>query len=126
MKTNYLFLFSLALMVSVLFACNSENSSQKEADAEEMTEEAATNESEDMSNDMTSQTALIISHEVEDFNAWKVKFDEHASAREEAQMQDWAMLTGRENPNMVTVIFKVGDVDAAKAFTSSESPNCIA
>ena len=119
MKSNYYSLFTLALMTLFIFACNSPDASKQETSEEETTEETTAQE-EASDEVMSPQTALIITHEVADFDKWKVKYDEHATARQEAKMDDWALLTGRDNANMVTIIFKVGDMEAAKSFIGSE------
>ena len=119
MKTTQSFI--LLLLTGLFFiACGSPESSQKDEEmSQDSTEESATDM--DSADDMASTPiGLIVTHEVEDYEKWKAKFDEHASARNEAQLSDWALLRGRDNPNMVTVIGKVGDIDAAKAFIASE------
>jgi quinol monooxygenase YgiN len=119
MKTKPLSFFILALFVSFIVACGSPGGEQGgEATAETTEENAAEQEEDDIA---TSQRiALIIVHEVEDYEMWKAKFDEHSSARQDAGMSDWALLTDRDNPNLVTVIESVGDMDAAEEFIVSE------
>lgn len=119
MKAKFLSLFTLALFTCFFIACDSPDASQS-AEGEEETAEEAVEEQEETEAVASPKTAMIIQHEVEDYKTWKAKFDEHASARKEAKMSDWALLTGRDNPNMVTVIESVGDMEAAKAFTQSE------
>jgi hypothetical protein len=109
----------LAVITSMFFACNSPDSAQGNS-TEEAAADSTAQETEETSEVASPNTALIISHGVADFDAWKAKYDEHASARAEANLSDWALLTGRDNPNMVTIIFKVGDMEAAKAFIASE------
>ncbi|MDX1685171.1 MAG: hypothetical protein R3275_08035 [Saprospiraceae bacterium] len=119
MKTNYFSLFTLVLLSGLLFACNSPGSSNEESAEEETTEDTVAQE-EKTEKVASPRTAIIITHEVEDYDTWKEAYDEHASAREEANISEWALLRGRDNPNMVTVIGKVGDMEAAKEFTKSE------
>lgn len=119
MKANHLSFFALLFFAGFFFACGSPDANDSGESDSETTEEMVDDQAD--SEEMTSpKTALIIAHEVEDYETWKAAFDEHASARQAANMSDWALLTGRDNPNMVTVIENVGDMEAAQAFIQSE------
>lgn len=119
MKTKYLSLLTLALATSLFFACDSPDTTQNEESAEETSEETMAQE-EEAKEETAMATALMINHEVKDFDQWKAEFDKHKSARTDANLSDWALLTDRDNPNMVTFIAKVGDMEAANAFINSE------
>ncbi len=58
---------------------------------------------------------LAINHEVQDFDLWKVAFDNDESRRKEAGMSLIGMATDPENPNKVYIMFAVADMEKAKA-----------
>ena len=61
---------------------------------------------------------VIISHQVEDFDRWKIGFDDHESVRAEAKMQAKAYRSA-DDPNHVYVIGTAESKEAFDAFTSS-------
>lgn len=62
---------------------------------------------------------LLVRHKVADFGKWKPVYDAHQSARAAASLRDRLILRGLDNPNDVVILFEVGDVAKARAFTSS-------
>jgi hypothetical protein len=60
---------------------------------------------------------LAVGHEVEDFDAWRPKFDEDAEARVSAGVKFEALATDSENPNMVYIMFSM---DAAMEMFNSD------
>ena len=62
---------------------------------------------------------LLIRHKVADFAKWKPVYDAHQSARAAASLRDRLILRGLDKPNEVVLLFEVGDVAKARAFTSS-------
>ena len=66
------------------------------------------------------QYAIAIGHEVSDYDAWKVKFDEDADARNEAGVKFEALSTDADNPNMVYIMFSTNDLDGAMEMIESE------
>ena len=128
MKTKKLSFILLSLLTVLFFACNSSDSGQAES-AEEAVEEVAeemAEEVEEMAEEVDdaisseSQIALIVTHQVADFASWKEAYDAHADVRQEANIEQWALLTGKDDPNLVTVVGKVGDIEAARGFMQSE------
>lgn len=63
---------------------------------------------------------LAASHEVEDYDAWKVKFDEDSDARSNAGIKFEALATDADNPNMVYLMFSTNDLDAAMEMFESD------
>jgi len=57
---------------------------------------------------------LAINHEVEDFDAWKEKFDSDTDRRAEVGLTLLGMATGVDNPNMVYMMFATSDIEPAK------------
>lgn len=64
---------------------------------------------------------LIVKHKVADFEKWLAVFKSHEKIQEEAGFYDLQIMRDAFEPNIVTVLFKVKDVNTAKAFTSSQS-----
>ena len=62
---------------------------------------------------------LLVRHKVADFAKWKPAFDTHQGARAAASLRDRLILRGIDNPNELVLLFEVGDVAKARAFTSS-------
>ena len=61
---------------------------------------------------------VIIPHEVEDFDRWKIGFDDHGSARAEAKMQA-KVYRSADDPNYVYVIGTAESKEAFEDFASS-------
>ena len=61
-----------------------------------------------------------VGHEVNDYDAWKVKFDEDAESRSNSGMKFEALSTDADNPNMVYIMFSTDDLDGAMAMMSSD------
>jgi quinol monooxygenase YgiN len=71
-----------------------------------------------MSNDIPP-VALLISHRVADYDAWKQAFDDHKSARVDASCLGHHINRDADDPNMVYVYCPAADVDKAKALVDS-------
>jgi quinol monooxygenase YgiN len=65
--------------------------------------------------------ALVVAHEVEDFDRWKKAFDADEGNRKSAGMLGHHINRGRDNPNQVSVFMALTDVARAKAFASSDT-----
>lgn len=63
--------------------------------------------------------AVIITHEVADFDAWKTVFDGHEGARKAAGFLGHHINRHAENPNLLSVYLAASDVAKARAFTES-------
>ncbi|GAA4338343.1 hypothetical protein GCM10023184_34710 [Flaviaesturariibacter amylovorans] len=57
----------------------------------------------------------MITHDVQDFDAWKPHFDAGAAAREGAGIRVHAIYRGADNPNRITMH---SEADSAEAFQS--------
>ena len=64
---------------------------------------------------------LLCTHEVAEYDAWRRVFDSHAKAQREAGLHVLHVLRGRDNPNFVVMLFRVDDVEKARAFTETPS-----
>ncbi len=63
--------------------------------------------------------ALLISHEVKDFDAWKAGFDEDNASRTEAGIVGYAVNRDQAKPNLVMVYAQAKTSDALNAFAAS-------
>lgn len=59
---------------------------------------------------------LLCRNRVEDYERWKKVFDSHAAAHPEASLELTDLWRDVEDPNNVFFLFRVSDVDAARAF----------
>jgi quinol monooxygenase YgiN len=64
--------------------------------------------------------AVVVRHQVADFDTWKVAFDGHENARREAGCLGHHINRAKDDPNLVTVYLAVEDVERAKAFAASD------
>ncbi len=69
---------------------------------------------------VASQYSVLVTHEVADWDAWKAAFDSHKDARAAAGLTSRGIGRGAENPNRVYMNFAVRDLEAARAFATSE------
>jgi hypothetical protein len=72
-----------------------------------------------MSADIPPVAAVII-HELEDYDAWKPKFDAHADARKAGGILGHHLNRGADNANLVAAYFPHTDVDQLKTFLSND------
>ena len=63
--------------------------------------------------------AVLVSHRVSDYDAWKKVFDDHASTRKEASCLGHRLHRGADDPNQVFVYLPATDIDKVKAFANS-------
>jgi quinol monooxygenase YgiN len=64
--------------------------------------------------------AVVIRHQVADFDTWKAAFDEHEDARREAGCLGHHINRAKDDPNLVTLYLAVENVERAKAFADSD------
>ena len=62
---------------------------------------------------------LMVKHKVEDFERWHKVFASHAQAQREAGLKDPQVFRSADDPNRVTFLFRVEDVDKMRAFSES-------
>lgn len=62
---------------------------------------------------------MIVSHEVRNFEEWRVGFDADASNREQAGISVIDLYRGEDNPNMITLISEIADIEGAKAMLNN-------
>ena len=65
-------------------------------------------------------SSILIRHRVGDFAKWKRAFDEHETARRGAGITAHSLYREADDPSVVTITFKVEDLDRAKEFASSD------
>ena len=63
--------------------------------------------------------AVLVSHHVADYDAWKKAFDKYQSDRAQASCLGHHINRGADDPNMVYVYCPATDVDKVKAFVDS-------
>lgn len=62
---------------------------------------------------------LLVHHKVEDYEKWKVVYDEHEKSRKVAGSQGSRLLRNIEDRNEEVIITTWSDVEQARAFASS-------
>jgi len=62
---------------------------------------------------------VLIRHKVSDFQKWKVSYDNHAPAREEAGFKELHLLRNADDLNEVVMMFEVADTQKAREFVNS-------
>ena len=66
------------------------------------------------------QYRVMVSHEVQDYDAWKKAFDADEPRRKEAGLDLRAISTNADNPKMVNVMFATDDVEKTTAMIGSD------
>ncbi len=64
---------------------------------------------------------LLCKHQVEDYAKWRGVFDSHAQGQQESGLQLLHLLRDTADPNLVVMLFRVDDLDKAKAFIQTPS-----
>lgn len=62
---------------------------------------------------------LLVRHKVADFSKWKLAYDDHLRAREEAGLKEAHLLRNIDNPNEVVLLLEAEDVQKARDFAAS-------
>ncbi|MCH8815017.1 MAG: cyclase [Chloroflexi bacterium] len=65
--------------------------------------------------------SMFIKHRVADFDAWKKVFDEHETTRRQESMTAHSLHRDTDDPNLVTIAFRVSDLARARAFAESDN-----
>ena len=73
-----------------------------------------------MSEQQLPPYAVLFSHPVADWEAWKAGFDAHEGARVEASALGHHLNRGEDDPNMISIYLAVGDLDRMRAFAESD------
>jgi hypothetical protein len=63
---------------------------------------------------------LIIQHRVKDYKKWRKTYDAHAPARRKAGLTSAQVYRGADDPHRVAILFRVKDVERARAFGESD------
>jgi hypothetical protein len=64
--------------------------------------------------------ALIVRHRVADFDSWKKAFDGFVETRRQHGWTSAIVYRDATDPNMVTIVNRVKDLDGAKRYGSSD------
>jgi hypothetical protein len=62
---------------------------------------------------------LLVRHRVADFSKWHGVFASHAEAQRDAGLHLLHLLRDTTDPNLVVMLFRADDPEAARSFTSS-------
>lgn len=62
---------------------------------------------------------LFIRHKVEDFEQWRLVYDDDRSARETAGLEELFLWHNQDDPSEVVLLFEIADVAKARNFTES-------
>jgi hypothetical protein len=62
---------------------------------------------------------LLATHRLSDFDRWSRVFHAHAQAQRDAGLHLVHVLRGATDPNRVVAIFRVDDLERARAFTEA-------
>lgn len=112
-----LYPFTLFTIVAFLAACSGGSTEVVEETDETAEAEATEEASEEAAGPFT---IMAISHEVDDWTAWKAAYDEHKPMRDEAGLEELAILVNIDNPNDVYVVSRSRDHESAAGFADSE------
>lgn len=63
---------------------------------------------------------LLIHHKVQNFDTWKIAYDAHRSARDQAGLRELHLLRGATDRNDVVILFAAQDLARARAFAHSD------
>jgi heme-degrading monooxygenase HmoA len=63
---------------------------------------------------------ILIQHSVEDYDKWKAVFDEQGATRQAAGSKGGFVLRNADDPNQITVLLEVDNLDDARAFAGSD------
>jgi hypothetical protein len=63
---------------------------------------------------------IIIQHRVEDYAKWKPVYDEHQSTRKKYGVTCEQLFRSTDDPNVLTVLLEVSDMEKAREFIQSE------
>ena len=63
---------------------------------------------------------MMVRHKVQDFDAWKVVFDEHGSTRRESGCKGGLLFRSAADPNEVVMLLEWDSATNAQAFLDSQ------
>src|SRR5680860_430265 len=69
----------------------------------------------------TSKKYLSISHEIKNYDSWKIVFDKFETQRKEAGIVDLFIKRDINNTNSITIFSEITNLEKAKAFVSSNT-----
>jgi hypothetical protein len=71
--------------------------------------------------DLPMSAALIVRHRVANFDSWKKVFDSMTDVRKQHGWLQTLVYRDATDPNMVTIVNRVKDLDGAKRYGSSDA-----
>ena len=63
---------------------------------------------------------ILVRHRVEDYERWKVAFDEHGSAREQGGSRGGQLFRNMDDPSETLILLEWDDLDKARQFARSD------
>jgi hypothetical protein len=63
---------------------------------------------------------VLVRHKVRDYASWKQGYDAHLPVRQQAGLAERHVLRSVDDPEQVVILFEAKDLDAARAFASSQ------
>jgi len=63
---------------------------------------------------------VFVTHHVKDFDVWRPFFDEEKDARNDAGIRLLSMYRGVQDPNEISILFEVDDLDVMNKLMSSD------
>jgi hypothetical protein len=63
---------------------------------------------------------ILVQHSVEDYDKWKSVFDEEGPNRRAAGSKGALVLRNADDPNQITVLLEVDNLEDARAFAGSD------
>ena len=63
---------------------------------------------------------VLIQHSVEDYDKWKLAFDEDGAMRQAAGSKGGSVLRNADDPNQINILLEWDTMDNARAFAGSD------
>ncbi len=63
---------------------------------------------------------LLLHHKVQNFDTWKITYDEHATARKAAGFTELHLMRALSDRNDVVILFHLEDLAKARVFAGSD------
>ena len=63
---------------------------------------------------------MLVQHSVENYDKWKLIFDEHGATRQAAGSKGGVVLRNADDPNQITILLEWDNLENARAFAGSD------
>ena len=64
--------------------------------------------------------SVFVRTRIADYGKWKPIFDEHEATREKSGFKGHSLHRDADDPNVIVIAFRVGDINKAKEFAASD------